>query len=84
MHDRLHHRAAGVHDLCEIGAAAVGVGAPRGELLEVMAGAEGRAVGREHDGTDALVSADIVQRSVQLADQALGEAVAGRGAIERQ
>ena len=41
--DLLHHGAARRHDVREIGAAAVGVAAPRGQFLHVVAGAEGRA-----------------------------------------
>ena len=36
----------------------VGVGAVRGELLQIVAGAEGRPVGGEHDGRDGGVGAE--------------------------
>ena len=56
--DLLHHRAAGRHDLAEIGAAAVGIGAARGEFLEIVAGAERRAVRGQHDRAHRLVRRD--------------------------
>ena len=84
MHDRLHHGAAGVHDLREIGAAAIGVAAPRGQFLHVVAGGEGRAVGGDHHRTHALVVVDLLQRPLQFRDQAFGEAVARGRAVERQ
>ncbi len=42
------------------------------------------AVGGEHDGADALVVADLVQRAVQLGDHAFRQAVARRRAVERE
>ena len=60
--DPLHHGAAGVHDLLEIGAAAVGVAAACGQLLEIVAGAERRTVRRQHDGANAVVLGDRRER----------------------
>ena len=53
--DRLHHGGAAGHRLGVEGEALVGVGAVGGELFQVVAGAEHRAVGREHDGRDRAV-----------------------------
>ena len=50
--DRLHHRAARRHDVLEVAAAAVGVAAPRGQFLQVVAGAEGRTVRGDDDCAD--------------------------------
>ena len=50
MHDRLHHRAAALHHVAEVFAAAVGRAAMGGQLFQIMAGAEGRSVGGEHKG----------------------------------
>ena len=47
--DLLHHAAAQCHDVLEIGAAAILVGAARIELLEIVAGGKCRSVGGEHD-----------------------------------
>ncbi|GCC48016.1 hypothetical protein chiPu_0032518, partial [Chiloscyllium punctatum] len=84
VHDRLHHRAAGVHDLSKIGAATIGIAAPRGELLHVVPGGISRTIRGDHDGADVPVVADVVQRSMEAGDHALRKAVARRGAIERQ
>jgi hypothetical protein len=56
--DLLHHGAARRHDVLEIGAAAVVVGAVAVELLEVVAGGERRAVGGEYDRADAGIVGD--------------------------
>jgi hypothetical protein len=82
MHDRLHHRAAGVHDLPKIGAAAIGIAAARGQFLHVVARGEGRTIGRDDDGADAVVVMDFFQRAVQLGNQALRQAVARRRPVE--
>jgi hypothetical protein len=84
MHDRLHHGAAGVHDLRKISAPPIGVAAPRGQFLHVVAGGEGRAVGGDHHRTHARVVVDLLQRPMQFRDQPFGEAVARGRAIERQ
>ena len=84
MHDGLHHRAAGIHDLREIGAAAIGIGAARGQFLHVVAGGKSRAVGRDHDRADAVVVVNVLQRRVQFGDQAFRQAVAGRRPVERE
>ena len=59
--DLLHHGAAGRHDVLEIGAAAVGVAAPRGQFLQIVAGAKRRTVGRQHHRADRLVGGDLGQ-----------------------
>ena len=82
--DLLHHGAAGRHDLLEIGAAAVGVAAPPGELLEVVAGAERRPVGREHDRAHAGRAAIAVSASPSASSSRLGQAVARRRPVKRQ
>ena len=83
--DLLHHGAAGRHDVAEIGAAAVGVGAPRGEFLEIVAGAERRPFGGEHDRAHAPVRRDAASApSPSAAEQRLGQAVARRRPVERQ
>ena len=83
--DLLHHGAAGVHDLLEIGAAAVGIAAPAGQLLEVVAGAERRAVGGEHDGAHAAYRArSRSSASPSAREHRLGQAVARRRPVERQ
>jgi hypothetical protein len=81
-HDRLHHRAAGVHDLPKIGPAAIRVAAARGQFLHVVARRERRTIGRDDDGADAVVVMDFSQRAVQLGDQALRQAVARRRPVE--
>ena len=52
----------------EIGAAAVGIAAARGQLLEVVAGAEGRAVGRRITArtlSSLAIAVSVVQRREQ-------------------
>ena len=82
--DLLHHGAAGRHDVAEIGAPAVAIAAARGQLLHVMAGAEGRPVGRQHDGADRLVRGNIAPRLGQRGQQRFRQAVARRRAVEDQ
>ena len=82
MHDRLHHRGAGIHQLLEVGAAAIRIAAPRGHLLHVVAGGEGRAVRREHDGAHALVGGDLGEARGQRGDQRFRQAVARLRAVE--
>ena len=83
-HDRLHHGRAGVHELLEVGAPAIGIAAPRGHLLHVVAGGEGRAVRREHDDAHALVGRDRGEAFGQRGDQRLGQAVARLRPVERE
>jgi hypothetical protein len=83
MHDRLHHRAAGIHHLRKVGAAAVGIAAPRRQFLHVMARGEGRAIGRDHRRARCCRRGSRSAR-VQLGDQAFGEAVARAGPVERE
>src|SRR5437879_12419568 len=45
IHDLLHHRAAQLHNVFEISAAAIRVGSMTLELLYVMAGGESRTIG---------------------------------------
>ena len=66
--------------LREIGAAAIGIAAARGQFLHVVAGGEGRTVGRDHHRAHALVVVDLLQRRVQFGDQAFRQAVARRRA----
>ena len=68
----------------EIGAAAIGIAAARGQFLHVVAGGKGRAVGGDHHRAHALVVVDFLQRRVQFADQAFRQAVARRGPVERE
>jgi len=68
--------------LPEIGTAAIGIAAARGQFLHVVARGEGRTVGRDDDGADAVVVVDLLQRAVQLSDQALRQAVARRRPVE--
>ncbi len=82
MHHRLHHGAAGVHELGEVGTAAIGIAAARGHFLHVMAGGEGGTIGRDDEATHALVGADLVQRRMKLRDQSFRQAVARRGTVE--
>jgi len=84
LHDRLHHRAARIHDLREIGAAAIGIGAAGGELLHVMARGKRGAAGRDHHRAHAGIVAKLVHRAVQFGDQGLRQAVARRGPVQRQ
>ena len=72
------------HDLCEIGAAAIGVGAARGQFLEVVAGGKGRAVGGDHDGAHACVVRDRGERVAERREQRLRQAVAGLRPVERE
>jgi hypothetical protein len=84
VHDRLHHGAAGIHDLGKVGAATVGIAAARGQFLHVVAGGKCRAVGRDHDCADRLVVVNFLQRIVECRDQAFRQAVARRRPIERE
>ena len=59
VHDRLHHCAAGVHDMREVGAAAIGIGATGGHLLHIVAGGKSRAIGRDHHRSDAFVVVNV-------------------------
>ena len=61
-----------------------GVAASSGEFLHVVACGEGRTIGRENDGADAVVVMDLLQRGVQLRDQAFRKAVARRRPVEDQ
>jgi hypothetical protein len=60
MHDRLHHRAAGIHDLGEVGAPAIGIGAAAVVCAALAAAAiqweEGalRFLGEDEDFREAL------------------------------
>src|SRR5262249_43602705 len=60
--DRLHHAAAPSQGLLEIAPPAVTIAAAGGELLEVVARAEHRTVGREHDGTHGAIGRDVRER----------------------
>jgi len=84
VHDCLHHRAAGVHDLREIGTATISIGAACGEFFHVMAGGKGRAIGRDYDRAHVSVVMNVVQRRVQLGDQTFRQAVARRRPVERE
>jgi hypothetical protein len=84
MHDRLHHRAAGIHDLGEIGAPAIGISAAGGQFLHVVARGEGWTAGRDHHRAHPGIVVNFPERRMQLGDQAFREAVAGFGPIERE
>ena len=84
LHDGLHHRAAGIHHLGKIGAPAIGIGAARGQFLHVVAGGKRRAVGCDHHRAHAGIVVNVFQRRMQFGDHGFGQAVARRGAIERQ
>jgi hypothetical protein len=84
MHDCLHHRAAGIHDLGEIGAPAIGISATGRQFLHVVARGEGRTVGRDHHRAHLAIVVNFPERRMQLGDQAFREAVAGFGPIERE
>jgi hypothetical protein len=83
-HDGLHHGAADRHHMREVSAAAISVGAARAEFFQVMSGREDRAVGGDHYGAHGLVAGDVIESSVQFADQSFGETVAGGRTIQRQ
>ena len=68
----------------EIAAAAIGIAAARGQFLHVVAGGEGRTVGRDHHRAHAGVVVNLLQRRVQFGDQAFRQAVAGLGPVERE
>ena len=74
--DRLHHRGAARHRLGVEGEALVGVGAVRGELFQVVAGAEHGTVGGEHDGRDGAVGGEPREARVQPVDHVERQAVA--------
>ena len=80
--DRLHHGGAARHRLGVEGAAAVGVGAVRGQLLQIVAGAERRPVGGEHDGRHGAVGAEPREAGVQPVDHLQRQAVARFGTVE--
>jgi len=84
VHDRLHHRAAGRHDLGKIGATAIGVGAPGRQLLHVVPGGKGRTVGRDDHRPHPCIVMNFPERGIELGDQALRQAVAGLRPIERE
>ena len=63
-------------------AAAIGIASSRGELLEVVAGAIGRPVGRKHHGAHRRVGGERGQRFGKRGDQRFGEAVARRRPVE--
>ena len=63
--DRLHQRRAGAHRLLEERPAAVGIGAMRGHLLEIVAGAEHLAGGGNDDDPHRFVVAGALQRGRQ-------------------
>ena len=83
--DLLHHaRCSVVMMWLEIGAAAIGVAAARGHFLQIVAGAEGRTVGRQDDGAD-LARRRRSRRMRQTAPPAsLPTAVARLRPVERE
>ena len=62
----------------------IGVGAMGGELLQVMAGAEHRAFGGQHDGAHAGSSPASAMRRLQRAQHGFRQAVAPVGARQRE
>jgi hypothetical protein len=68
----------------EIGAAAVSVRSPRGEFLEIVAGRERRAIGRDDDGAQRAIVSDGAQLRCECLQQRLRQAVARLRPIESQ
>ena len=68
----------------EVGAAAIGIGAPPGQFLQIVAGAESRPVGGNHDRADCAVGGDLCERCGEFAKQGFRQAVARQRAIERE
>jgi hypothetical protein len=63
---------------------AVWVCAPAGQLLEIVAGAECRPMGGEHDSANVAVGRNVKECVIQRAQQPLRQAVARRRPVERQ
>jgi len=80
----LHHAAAQCHDVLEIGAAAIVVGAMPIELFEIVAGGKCRAVGGDHHGAHRAVMRDGGERIAERRQHASRQAVARRRPIERE
>ena len=82
--DRLHHGRARLHGLVEESAAAIGIGAPCGHFLQIMAGAEHGSAGRKHDGRDRRIIASRQDCLMQGADQRQCQRIARLRPVERQ
>ena len=74
-HDRLHQGRTGFEQLDEVGLAAVGVGAPRSHLLEVMPGAEMIAGTAQDDRPDRPLGRDFVETGLQRSEHFLGQRI---------
>jgi hypothetical protein len=75
---------AGRHQPFEIAAAAIGVGAPGGDLLQVMPGAEGGPLRGDDDDAHRRVGARLVDALVKRRDQGLAQGVALGRPVHRQ
>ena len=84
VHDGAHQLGALVHQQLGEGAAAIGIGAMRGELLEVVAGAERGAPGGDHDRAHGCSLRGRVDGALQRFDHGLRQAVARLGTGKRQ
>ena len=69
------------HRLGVEGETLVGIGAVSGQLLQVVAGAEHGAVGRQHDGRDGAVGGEAREARVQPVDHVERQGVARIGPI---
>ena len=78
--DLLHQGRATLHQISEIRCPAIGIGAPRGHFLEMMPGAEGRALRREDHDADVAVIGDGSERVGERRDHRIRERVA-RGCV---
>ena len=68
----------------EVGAAMIGIGAMRGQLLEVVAGRERRSVGGDHDCANRRILTRRFNCRVQINNQLLRQTVSRLGAVEGQ
>ena len=82
MDDRLHHRAAGGHDLGEIGPAPVGIATPCRQFFHVVAGREHFAGRGNYHGAHFRVIVDIPQRGIKRRDQAFRQTVTSVRPVE--
>src|SRR5262249_6846175 len=74
--------AAALHHLPRVAASAVCVGAVRRQLLEVVSGAEGLPLGRQHHRADALVLGKAFELLGQRRQHRLGQAIARLWPVE--
>ena len=82
--DLLHHRTAHRHDVAKVSAPSIRVAAAACEFLEIVTGAESRAICCQHDCPNCSVCRNVGQRGGQRGQHFLGETVARLRAIENE